>query len=209
MFTMSTSIVNAIKNRIFEHGRGWVFTAHSFADLDSYTGVRTALSRLQKERVIRRVAQGIYDYPKTHKTQGILPPSVEEIAKAYAAKNGAQIQAAGAYAASLIGISMQTPDKVIFLTDGPIGKIKIKRFEICFRKSSTKNIYAAGTKETLSVQVLKFIKQKHLTAEVLTVIREFLRKGLNKKDFEKNLQYAPYWIKVTLFELMKDKLERY
>ena len=92
---MAQHIVNAVKSKIYGHGRGWVFTPQHFADLGSDTGVRTALSRLQKEKVIRRVAQGIYDYPRTHKTFGILSPSVDAIAKAFAEKNGAQIQASG------------------------------------------------------------------------------------------------------------------
>src|SRR5689334_7276126 len=119
---MQQSIVNAVKSKIYGHGRGWVFTPHHFADLGSDTGVRTALSRLQKEKVIRRIAQGIYDYPRTHKTLGLLSPSVDDVAKAYAQKNGAQIQAAGAYAVNLIGLSEQVPGKVVFLTDGPTGK---------------------------------------------------------------------------------------
>src|SRR5665648_1260257 len=104
---MTKSIVDKVKQRIIEHGRGWCFTPKHFLDLDSDTGVRSALSRLQEKRVIRRLAQGIYDYPREHQVLGILPPKAEEVAKAISEKNAIQIQPSGAYAANLIGLSEQ------------------------------------------------------------------------------------------------------
>src|SRR5262249_23473548 len=142
---MRQTIVNSVKNRIFGHGRGWVFSAYNFSDLGSDTGVRTALSRLQEEKVIRRVAQGIYDYPKTHEVLGLLSPPIDEIARVYGEKNGAKIQASGAYAANALGLSDQVPGKVIFLTDGPTGKVKIKNLVVTFRKTTVRNMFAAGS----------------------------------------------------------------
>jgi len=56
---MNQSIAKLVKSRIFRHGPGWVFSAYNFSDLGSNSGVRTALSRLQEDKVIRRIAQGI------------------------------------------------------------------------------------------------------------------------------------------------------
>ena len=58
--------------------------------------IRKALSQLQKQNIIRRLAQGVYDYPKMHDLLGIIPPDLNEVAKAIAEKNGVQIQPAGA-----------------------------------------------------------------------------------------------------------------
>jgi len=74
-----------------------------------------------------------YDYPKTHNILGIVSPSVEDVARVYAEKNGAKIQATGAYAANLLGFSDQVPGRVVFLTDGPTGKVKIKNLQITFK----------------------------------------------------------------------------
>ena len=122
---MTESIVNAVKNRIIEHGRGWCFTPKHFLDLDSDTGVRSALSRLQNVKMIRRLAQGIYDYPREHQALGPLPPKVEDIAKAIAEKNGIRFQPTGAYASNLIGLSEQVPGRIVFLTNGSSKKFKI------------------------------------------------------------------------------------
>lgn len=200
---MRQSIINSVKNRIFGHGRGWVFSAYNFADLGSDTGVRTALSRLQEEKIIRRVAQGIYDYPKTHEALGVLSPAIDDIARAYAEKNGAKIQAAGAYAANVIGLSDQVPGKVVFLTDGPTGTVKIKNLVVSFRKTTVKNMFAAGSREALAVQALKFMGQDHISDSMLKKVKKLLQQSTSK-EFEKNIQYAPRWIRVLLMGLMKD-----
>ena len=202
---MRQSIVYSVKSRIFGHGRGWVFTLHNFADLGSDSGVRTALSRLQEEKVIRRIAQGIYDYPKTHDVLGLLSPSVEDVANAYAEKNGAQIQASGAYAANALGFSDQVPGRVVFLTNGPKGKVKIKNLTVIFKKTTVKNMHAAGTKEALVIQAFKFMGQKNITESMLQKTKKFLKQS-RRKEFEKNIQYAPRWVRVILVNLMENEI---
>jgi Family of unknown function (DUF6088) len=78
---MPQSVVAAVKNRISDHGRGWCFTPKHFLDLDSDTGVRSALSRLQRDKMIRRLAQGLYEYPREHDVLGTLPPRQTKLLK--------------------------------------------------------------------------------------------------------------------------------
>jgi Family of unknown function (DUF6088) len=73
---MSQSIEAAVKNRITDHGRGWCFTPMHFSDLGSDASIRKALSQLQKQNIIRRLAQGVYDYPKMHDLLGLIPPDL-------------------------------------------------------------------------------------------------------------------------------------
>lgn len=73
-----------------------------------------ALSLLQKQNFIRRLAQGIYDYPTMHDLLGIIPPDLNEVAKAIAEKNGVQIPPAGAHAANLVGLSNQVLGELYF-----------------------------------------------------------------------------------------------
>ena len=200
----SKSIISSVKDRILKHGRGWVFTAYNFTDLGSDTGVRTALSRLREDRLIRRISQGIYDYPKTHETLGLLFPSVEDVAKAYAEKNGAKIQASGAYAANALGLSEQVPAQAIFLTDGPTGKVKIKNLNVVFKKTTVRNMHASGSREALIIQALKYMGQDHIDKIMLDKIKKILKES-NSKEFEKNIQYAPRWIRALLFGLMENK----
>lgn len=199
------TIENAVKNRIVGHGRGWCFTPKHFLDLGNDTSVRKALSLLQKQKVIRRIAQGLYDYPREHTALGIVAPNIDAIAKAIAEKNGAKIQPAGAYAANLIGLSEQVPGRVIFLTDGPPKKLKIGKLEITFKQATVKNMFAAGSREALAIQALKFIGKEHINQAMLQTTKKFLKKS-SRKDFEKNIRFAPQWIRTVLLDLMEKEL---
>lgn len=202
---MKLSIETLIKNRLVEHGRGWCFTPIHFSDLGSATSIRKALSRLQKQEVIRRLAQGIYDYPKVHDLLGIIPPDLNEVAKAIAEKNGVQIQPAGAHAANLVGFSTQVPGQVVFLTEGPSRKVKIGNQEIAFKKTSKKIMSSAGTREGLLIQALKNLGKDHIDQVTRTRAAKFLQ-GSAEEDIRKNMKFAPAWIQTLVFELMELKL---
>jgi hypothetical protein len=203
MKIMSESIVTAIKNRIIEHGRGWCFTPKHFLDLDSDTGVRSALSRLQKTEMIRRLSQGLYDYPREHQVLGLLPPKAEEVAKAIAEKNGIQVQPTGAYAANLIGLSEQVPGRIVFLTNGPSKKITIGKQEIWFRTTTEKNMYASGTKVGLVIQAFKNLGKEHIDSVAQARARKFLF-GISQDELTRDLKYAPQWIRSLIVNIMGD-----
>lgn len=197
---METSIVDTIKKRLNSHGRGWCFTAKNFLDL-SPIGVRKALSRLENEKVIRRLTQGLYEYPRQHPDLGILPPQIDEIAKAIAEKNGIKIQPAGAYAANLVGLSEQVPAKAIFLTSGPSKKLKIGKLEIIFRTAREKSLHASGN-VGLVVQALRNLGKGHIDVTAKNRVQRFL-KGTGSKELSNNLKYAPQWVRDVVFDAME------
>jgi len=200
---MPQSVVNAVKNRILGHGRGWCFTPRHFLDLDSDTGVRSALSRLQRDKMIRRLAQGLYEYPREHDVLGVLPPQVEEIAKAIAEKNGLRIQPSGAYAANIVGLSEQVPGRVIFLTNGPAKKLKIGKLEIVFRTAREKTLQASG-KVGLVIQALKNLGKEHVDDVARARVKRFL-KDTSSQEIKKNLKYAPQWVRQIILELTENE----
>jgi predicted transcriptional regulator of viral defense system len=197
---MRLSREEMIKNRIIGHGQGWCFSIKNFSDLGSDTAVRQTLSRLHKQRFIRRLVQGIYDYPIVHEQLGIIPPDLNEVAKAIAEKNGVQIQPAGAHAANLVGFSTQVPGRIIFLTEGPSKKVKIGNQEIIFKKTTRKVMSSAGTKEGLLIQALKNLGKDHITPIVREKISKFLR-NTTKDEIRKNMKFAPAWIRSLVFEI--------
>ncbi|MGK5085031.1 DUF6088 family protein [Bdellovibrionota bacterium FG-1] len=202
---MLQSVEVRVKSRILKNGPGWIFTSRHFLDLGSPVSVRQALFQLEKQKLVRRIAQGLYDYPIEHKMLGIVAPNIEAVAQAIADRNGAKIQASGAYAANRIGISEQVPARAIFLTDGPPRKLKIGKLEICFKQATVKNMFAAGSKEALVVQAFKHMQKEHVDERMLQVVKKFL-KGTKRREFEKNLKFAPQWIRSILFKLMEHEL---
>ena len=200
---MTKTVAENVKNRIIKHGRGWCFTPKHFLDLDSDTGVRSTLSRLQKNKFIRRLTQGVYEYPREHSKLGMLPPKVEAIAKAIAEKNGIQIQPSGAYAANLIGLSEQVPGRIVFLTNGPSKKIQIGKKEILFRTTTEKNMHPAGTKVGLVIQAFRHLGKDNIDRTICNRTKKFLT-GISKHELVTNLKYAPQWIRDCIFNIMGD-----
>lgn len=198
---MVKSVVDHVKDRVIKHGRGWCFTPKHFLDLDSDTGVRSALSRLQRDGFIRRLAQGIYDYPREHQTLGMLPPKVEEVVKAISEKNAIQFQPSGAYAANLVGLSEQVPGRIVFLTNGPSKKIKIGKQEILFRTTTEKNMYSAGTKVGLVIQAFRNLGKDNIDNIALARTKKFLA-GTDRNELIKYLKYAPQWVREHIFNIM-------
>ena len=201
---MRQTIGSMIKNRIVEHGRGWCFTSMHFSDLGSDVSIRKALSQLQKQKTIRRLAQGVYDYPKVHDVLGVIPPDLNEVARAIAEKNGVQIQPAGAHAANLVGLSGQVPGKIIFLTEGPSRKVKIGNQEIIFKKTTKKIMSSAGTREGLLIQALKNLGKDNIDPMARGQVAKFL-KNSNENEIRQNLKFAPAWIRAIIFEIMELK----
>lgn len=114
-----TSIDHQILHAITTLGQGAVFVPTDFLNLGSRQTVDIVLHRLVRKGTIRRLARGIYDFPKEHSTLGTLQPSPEKIAEALVGRDCTRIQPTGAYAANILGLSEQVPAKVVFLTDGP------------------------------------------------------------------------------------------
>ena len=113
------TIEDKLRNRIYGSGRGSVFTPNDFLDLGGRDAVDKGLSRLTAKETIRRLARGLYEYPREHPEFGVLSPDIEKVAKALTGKDRIRLQPAGAYATNLLGLSEQVPAKVVFLTDGP------------------------------------------------------------------------------------------
>ena len=80
-----------------------MFVPADFLDLGSREAVDIALHRLARKGTIRRLARGVYDFPKEHPVLGPLSPSAEAVAKALAGRDRTRLQPAGAYAANVLG----------------------------------------------------------------------------------------------------------
>ena len=68
-------------------GRGAILFPADFADAGSAEVVKKVLLRLEHQGFLKRLAFGIYLYPKQSKLLGSLTPSLEEIAKAIAQRD--------------------------------------------------------------------------------------------------------------------------
>src|SRR2546421_3771680 len=112
------SIDSRILSRIYGSKRGAMFTPSDFLDLGSRRAVDLALHRLIEKKILRRLARGLYEYPREHPELGTLSPDIQKVAKALAGKNRIRLQPAGAYATKLFGLFEQVPPKGMVFAGG-------------------------------------------------------------------------------------------
>src|SRR6266545_5351894 len=157
------SIDSKILSRIYGSKRGAMFTPSDFLDLGSRRAVDLALHRLIAKKILRRLARGFYEYPREHPELGTLSPDIQKVAKALAGKDRIRLQPAGAYATNLLGLSEQVPAKVVFFTDGQSRRVKIGPQEIQLRRTTPRNMAAAGRLSGLLIQALRHLGKEHIT----------------------------------------------
>ena len=194
------TIETKLKRRIYGSGRGSAFTPNDFLDLGSRDAVDKALSRLATQGTIRRLARGLYEYPREHPELGMLSPDIERVAKALAGKDRIRLQPAGAYATNLLGLSEQVPAKVVFLTDGPSRTVKLGRQEIQLRRTTPRNMAAAGRLSGLLMQALRHLGKEHITPARVEHLKRTLPKT-ERKGLLRDLRLAPAWMHPLFREL--------
>ena len=133
------------------HGRGWAFSSNDLIHKFSRQEIDNTLSDLVAQGKIRRVARGIYDYPRySELLEQELSPDIEQVAHAYARKFNWLIEASGDTALNILGLSTQVVANYIYLSNGSSKKYEILgNIVIQFKKSALKNI---GFKPKLLVE---------------------------------------------------------
>lgn len=194
------STEKAILDRIHGHGRGWVFTPRHFLDLAPRPAIASALKRQTDAGHLRQLARGLYDYPKRHPKLGMLAPNPDMLATALAGRDEVRLQPSGAYAANLLGLSEQVPAKLVFLTDGPSRLVRIGSMTIQLRRTTPRNMAAAGKPAGLVIQALRHLGQEHVTPARITRLKRTLP-AAERRSLNKNIKLAPTWMHPILREL--------
>ena len=188
---------NRVLNRIYGRGMGSVSTPADFQDLGSPIAVRLALMRHARKGVIRKLARGLYDYPRQDSQLGALSPSIEAVAKALSFRHAIRLQPSGGYAANLLGLSDQVPMRVVFLTDGINRRVQIGKLQIILKRTSPRNMATAGKISGLVIQALRYLGPNHVDALVIRKLRQRLS-DKDKRQLLMDLRYAPAWVAMAL-----------
>jgi hypothetical protein len=155
---------------------------------------------LERDHILKRLAHGIYLYPKIDPVLGSLYPSTEQIAKSIARRDHARIIPTGPAALYKMRLTTQVPMNVTYLTDGAPRKIKIGKQRITFNPTTTKKLATKGKISTLVIQVLSGLGQKNVDSQVLDRLKLVL-KDKDNRNIEHDVKLAPAWITVILNDL--------
>ena len=190
--------------RIRGHGKGWVFTPNHFKDLGSRDAVASALKRHKQAGLIRQLAQGLYDYPKTDPELGILEPSIDDIVSVLAGRDVVRLQPTGAYAANLLGLSTQVPMKIIYLTDGLPKTVTIGKRQIILKRTTPRNMAMAGRVSGLVAQAFRYLGKDHVDNSMIDRLRDRLD-GAAQAQLLKDARYVPAWIAKVFQEIAQSE----
>lgn len=185
------------------HGRGWAFSPSDLAGRFSRQQADSLLSEMTRQGKIRRVARGLYDYPRySDLLQKTLAPDIDEVAAAYARKFGWRIEVSGESALNLLGLSTQVPGRYVYLSDGPNRRYEVMGAALEFKKSALKNIGFKHRESSLIVQALKALGKERVTHEVIDKIRQQLEPRLFEKIL-KDTQGVTGWIYEAIKEICR------
>ena len=199
MKTLNASVPDRLMKRVRASGRGSVFTPSDFLTVAARSSVDQALSRLVKGGQLRRLARGLYDFPKLHPKLGALSPAPDDVAHALARETGSQVQIAGARAANALGLSTQVPAQSTYLTDGPSRRVVLGKRIVDLRHASPKHLIAPGSPAGTVVQALRHVGPVR-AADVAQVAARRLSAN-DKKTLASTAVQAPAWMRPTLVSI--------
>lgn len=196
-------ISEKILNRIYGHGKGWVFSSKDFMDLGDLDTINRTLQRLYTKERIHRVMRGIYDYPRFSSfLNETIPPSVEEVAQAISRAHGWTVSASGNAALNILGVSTQVPAVWEFITDGPSRTYSWPGGKIHFIRRANKETTILSFKTALVVQGLKALGESYVNSDVIRQLKNALSPEERKKAL-KEAKYATAWIYEVIREVAK------
>ena len=199
MKTLNASVPDRVMKRVRASGRGSVFTPSDFLTVAARSSVDQALSRLVKGGQLRRLARGLYDFPKLHPKLGALSPAPDDVAHALARETGSQVQISGARAANALGLSTQVPAQSTYLTDGPSRRVVLGKRVVDLRHASPKHLIAPGSPAGTVVQALRHVGPVR-AADVAQVAARRLSAN-DKKTLASTAVQAPAWMRPTLVSI--------
>jgi len=199
MMTTFASVPERVMKRVRASGRGSVCTTRDFLDLAARTAVDQALSRLVKAGQLRRLARGLYDFPKLHPKLGALTPASDDVAQALARETGSHLQIDGARAANALGLSTQVAAQSSWLTDGPSRRVVLGKRVVDLRHASPKHLIAPGSPAGTVVQALRHVGVSR-AADVLRVAAQSLTES-DKRTLAKSAAQAPARMRATLLSI--------
>lgn len=184
-------------------GRGAAFTAQDFASFGQPDAIRQALSRLVKRGVLRRVARGIYDWPRTVASLGItIAPDVEAVIDAVARHDGACIVPDGAQAANQLGLSTQVPARDCYLSTGRAHHITLGNRVIDVRHAPSRLLagVSKGGGAALTLSALAYLGRKDVDNDDIAHLRQVLAPQ-DKAALRRVMPRAYSWMRPILSQI--------
>ena len=148
------SIADKIMGSVKADGRGTrLYRASDFMRLSSTPAIWQALTRLTKAGILRRVARGIYDFPRhSNVLNTAVPPNIDAVAKTLGAVAKDDLAAANA-----LGLTTAVPVRPSYLTAGPTRTRVVGNMVVEMRHAPAWLLALRDTPAMAIVQALRFL----------------------------------------------------
>ena len=186
-----------------------MFSSKNFLKLCHRNSLDQLVHRLEKKEFIRRIGNGIYDYPRIDLESGLyLNPRIEDVVKALEIKFNEKLQYNGKTALKMLGfgdlvvipyepVLAENNEKFCYLTNGRSKKIKVLNYEINIIRT---NIPTPAKKDDIVTLVMQgiiylgedYFKSKDGIQTLNKLLAKLNEKQLNK--FKKLIKFAPKWV---------------
>lgn len=189
-----SNYLNEIRQKIIESEKGTVFVASDFADISDNMKVGVCLSRLENEKLLRRIMRGVYDKPEYNSfLQEYLEPAPDKVANAIARNYGWTIVPCGDTALNLLGLSTQVPAIWLYVSDGPYKEYSFNNTTIKFKHTANKEISKLSYKTSLVIQALKALGKENIDNNVIVKLTKALTDD-EKKNMLNEAKSTTSWI---------------
>jgi hypothetical protein len=190
--------------RVRERGPGTVFTASDFFDLGAAQAVYQALTRSAASGVIRKIARGVFEYPRVDPDLGVVAPDLDAVARAVQGRDATRLVPSGAHAANMLGLSTQVPMKTVFLTDGRARTVQLGKRQLVLKHSTPRFLATAGRVSGTVIQALRWIGQGNVDDETIAKLRRRLT-AAEKKQLLADVRFAPAWVAKHMREIAEPR----
>lgn len=195
-------IAEKIREQVKLDKSGMVYFISDFAQHGNDVFISRLLSECVNDGLLIRIANGIYYKPVETKF-GVLFPSVDELIKAIARRDNAQILPTGETAQNLLGLSTQVPTRYVYLTSGSSRRIVLREQTITLKRSVPRNFACKNDFMATLIQALKSIGKDNVTDKHRQMIAGLLQKNLDEKTYIDDLKTAPIWVRKFISEIIK------
>jgi len=197
------SIEDKIRNQIRSDEAGMLYFISDFAEHGNDVFISRVLSECVNDGLLLRIANGIYCKPIETRF-GPLVPSVEELVKAIARRDNAQILPTGETAQNRLGLSTQVPMNSVYLTTGSARKLYLRGRTVTLKRSVPRNFACKNDFMAALIQALKSIGKDNLTEEHVGTIVGLLKEHLDDATYVDDLKTAPIWVRKMVSEIIRN-----
>jgi hypothetical protein len=104
----------------------------------------------------------------------------------------------------MLGLSLQVPARMTYLTNGTPKKIKVQNLIIELKHASTRSLVGAGSVAGLVIQALKYLGKEGIDEKTIAKLQDIL-KSSDKRMLKKNINYIPAWMRPAIQSITIEK----